>query len=576
MTDPRRPRPITRRELLGGAGTGILAIYLVGCGGSSSSLPPTTSGGGTTAAPSTTGSTTATDGPGVGMPGPPATGGTPGGKIVVAFAAEGNSNDPAVGYSGTSWDSICNVTFAPLYTYGEDGSPQPHCAADLPTISADGLVYTIPLREGVTFHNGRAVVAADYAYAWDRVLDPATESWAASYIYTIVGAQDRFEQGAIGVPGIRVVDDLTLEVTLIQPDVTFLYALTQPFMAPVPKEDVDKWGADFQGHVVGNGPFKLTTYDPGAQTMLFDRHTGYHWPGLPYVDQIEFRWGLDPGVQILELEKGEVQVLYDGLDAQNLAKMRANDTLKDFIYEEALFSNRWVNLNQKLQPLFADQRVRLALNYATDRDQLSRITGDTATTFGAPFPEDLPGFPRTFEPYGFDLAKAQALLAEAGATDLAFDLWISSDSEDETKLGPILQQQWAAAGFDVKLRSEASADALFTLTSDGKCEAWFSLYYAVYPTMIDLISQYYETGGSSNYTEYTNAEVDRLTAEARQTPDQIERDTLLAKVEQIVGDDAVHVYLQTANWLMGVDLARIQNYHYSGVYGAYYDRAWIA
>ncbi|MDX6377181.1 MAG: hypothetical protein QOE98_1484, partial [Gaiellaceae bacterium] len=287
MAEHQGPRPLNRRELLAGAGTGILAIYLVGCGGSSSKLPTTTGTG-----PATTGgATTGGDAVGIGVPGPPAEGGTPGGKLVVVFQAEGNSNDPAIGYTGTSWDSICNLTYAPLYTYSENNDPQPQCAVDLPQISADGLIYTIPLREGVTFHNGRAVTAEDSLYAWDRVLDPANESWAASYIYTIQGAKERYEDGAKTVTGLKVLNPRTIQITLVQPDVTFLYALTQPFMAPVPKEEVEKYGKDFQAHVVGNGPFKLTTYNPGGQTMLFDRHTGYHWPGLPYVDQVEYRWG---------------------------------------------------------------------------------------------------------------------------------------------------------------------------------------------------------------------------------------------------------------------------------------------
>jgi peptide/nickel transport system substrate-binding protein len=574
MAEHQGPRPLNRRDLLAGAGTGILAIYLVGCGGSSSKLP-TTSGG---TAPATTGggATTGGDAPGIGVPGPPAEGGTPGGKLVVVFQAEGNSNDPAIGYTGTSWDSICNLTFAPLYTYSENNDPQPQCAADLPRISADQLTYTIPLREGVAFHNGRPVVAEDYAYAWDRVLDPANESWAASYIYTIQGAQERYEKGAKTVTGIKVINPQTIQVTLTQPDVTFLYALTQPFMAPVPKEEVEKYGKDFQAHVVGNGPYKLTTYDPGGQTMLFDKNTAYHWPGLPYVDQVEYRWGVDPGVQILELSKSEADVLADGLDAQNLAKMRRDPKLKDQIVEQPLLAQRWVNLDADRQPLFKDKRIREALNWATDRDALSRVTGDTAFTFGAPFPKDLPGFPRTFQPFTYDPDKAKALLAEAGVAKPTFDFWLSSDSSDETKLGQILQQQWAAVGINAKIRGEANADALYQLTLDGKCDAWFSLYYAIYPTMIDLISQYYETGGSSNYTKYSNPQVDELTAKARQTTDQVARDTLLAQVEQLLGDDSVHVYLQTANWLMGVDLTKVQNFHYSGVYGAYYDRLWLA
>jgi peptide/nickel transport system substrate-binding protein len=235
-----------------------------------------------------------------------------------------------------------------------------------------------------------------------------------------------------------------------------------------------------------------------------------------------------------------------------------------------------VNLDQARQPLFKDKRIREALNWGTDRDALSRVTGDTAVTFGAPFPKELPGFPRTFQPYTYDPDKAKALLADAGVPNPTFDFWLSNDVSDETKLGQILQQQWKEIGVNAKIRADANADALYQLTLDGKCDAWFSLYYAIYPTMIDLISQYYETGGSSNYTKYSNPQVDQLTAQARRTTDQQARDTLLAQVEQIIGDDAVHVFLQTANWLMGVDLAKVHNFHYSGVYGPYYDRLWLA
>jgi peptide/nickel transport system substrate-binding protein len=420
------------------------------------------------------------------------------------------------------------------------------------------------------------VVADDYLYAWDRVLDPKNESWAASYIYTIKGAKDRYENGAKTVTGLAKVDDHTIQVTLVQPDVTFLYALTQPFMAPVPKEEVLKYGKDFQAHVVGNGPFRLTTYDPGNQVMLFDKHTAYHWPGLPYLDQVEYHWGVDSDVQILELQKGDADVLPDGLDATNLAKMRRIPALKGDVVQQPLFAQRWVNLDQSRQPLFKDKRVREALNWGTDRDALSRVTGDTAFTFGAPFPKDLPGFPRTFQPYTYDPEKAKALLAEAGVPNPTFDFWLSSDVSDETKLGQVLQQQWKEIGVNAKIRADANADALYQLTLDNKCDAWFSLYYAIYPTMIDLVSQYYETDGSSNYTHYSNPQVDQLTAQARKTTDQQARDTLLAQVEQVVGDDAVHVFLQTANWLMGVDLTKVQNFHYSGVYGPYYDRLWLA
>ena len=121
MAEHQGPRPLNRRDLLAGAGTGILAIYLVGCGGSSSKLAAT----GHRAGHHRRGRHDGRRQGGDRRARASATGGTPGGKLVVVFQAEGNSNDPAIGYIGTSWDSICNLTYAPLYTYSQSNDPQP-------------------------------------------------------------------------------------------------------------------------------------------------------------------------------------------------------------------------------------------------------------------------------------------------------------------------------------------------------------------------------------------------------------------------------------------------------------------
>ena len=94
----------------------------------------------------------------------------------------------------------------------------------------------------------------------------------------------------------------------------------------------------------------------------------------------------------------------------------------------------------------------------------------------------------------------QGPAAEAAATRPAFDLWVASDSPGEIELGQVLQQQWAAVGMKVNIRAEADADALHQLTLDGECDAWLSLHSPIDPTMLDLVSQYYETAGASNST----------------------------------------------------------------------------
>ena len=158
------------------------------------------------------------------------------------------------------------------------------------------------------------MVAADYKYAWERVLDPKTQSWAASYIYTIKGAKELYRRQAQELAGVEVVDDSTLRVTLVQPDITFVYALTQPFMAPVPKEEVDRLGADFADTPVGNGPFKVGTYDSQGQRYVFTRFDDYYWKGLPYLDEVEFRWGIDQSVQLLMMQRGELDLMGYGLN----------------------------------------------------------------------------------------------------------------------------------------------------------------------------------------------------------------------------------------------------------------------
>ena len=103
-------------------------------------------------------------------------------------------------------------------------------------------------------------------------------------------------------------------MTLIQPDITFVYALTQPFMAPVPKEEVDRLGADFADTPVGNGPFKVGTYDSQGQRYVFTRFDDYYWKGLPYLDEVEFRWGIDQSVQLLMMQRGELDLMGYGLE----------------------------------------------------------------------------------------------------------------------------------------------------------------------------------------------------------------------------------------------------------------------
>ena len=302
MAEHLGPRPLNRRELLAGAGTGILAIYLVGCGGSSSKLPVTTAG---TAPPPRSrcddgrrrASASACPGRRPRAARRAASWSSSGRRRATRTTRRSATPAPAGTRSATSRTRRCTRT---ARTTTRSRSARATCRRSRPTASRTRsrcATAWLPQRPAGGGRRLRCTPGTGCSTRRTRAGRPATSTRSRA-------PRSATRTARRPSPASRWSIRQTLQVTLVQPDVTFLYALTQPFMAPVPKEEVEKYGKDFQAHVVGNGPYKLTTYDPGGQTMLFDKHTAYHWPGLPYVDQVEYRWGVDPGVQILELSEG--------------------------------------------------------------------------------------------------------------------------------------------------------------------------------------------------------------------------------------------------------------------------------
>ena len=376
---------MNRREFLQAAGLGAGALYLAGCGGTSQEVP--TSGKRTKVA--------------AGVPGPPVGAGTQGGEITIGWEAEGNSMDPVIGYNLTSWDALCNCITAPPLVFGASGDgPYPN-AAERVTASEGNSVYTVRFRPGVRFQHGRKVTAADYVYSWQRVLDPKLASWASSYLYPIEGAEEVFKGKAKSIKGLKVVDPMTLRIQLQEPDLTFPNILAQPYMAAVPREAVEHYGSAFPRHVISTGPFTLSSYSSSAQSCVFEANRGYFWSGLPYLDKVTYRWGSSAQTELLQLEHGNIQSIGEGIGASLVPQVSAQPSLQKFVVRIPLPAVLWIGLNLKREP-FTDIRVRQALNYAVNRDQLGRVTYGTGVPWGLPFPKTLPDFSRTATPSDYD------------------------------------------------------------------------------------------------------------------------------------------------------------------------------
>jgi peptide/nickel transport system substrate-binding protein len=545
---------LTRRGLLRAAALGGGALYLAGCAGTTQELPSSRKRVQVQA----------------GVPGPNADGGEAGGLITIGWESEGNSFDPVIGYDLTSWDALCNCITAPPLVFGANGEgPFPNAAAKL-HVSDDNRVYTLRLRDGVRFQNGRAVTAKDYVYSWERVLSRKLASWASSYLYPIKGAEEVFKGKATSIAGVTATDPMTLRIELQDPDLTFPYILAQPYMAAVPREVVERYGTDFPHHVISTGPFTLTSYDSAAQSCTFAANRHYFWRGLPYLDGISYNWGSSAQTELLQLEHGNIQSIGEGIGPSLVPQVFAESSLDKYVVTIPLPAVRWIGLNCKHAP-FTDPRVRQALNYGVNRVQLGHITYGTGFPWGLPFPKTLPNFHRTATQYPYDPERAKSLLRAAGQDDLSFTLTSTSD-DPNPEISQVLQQQFDAIGVKMSIDT-VSENAYENATENKNFTAAPVVWYQVQPTALDILTSNFITGGSANYWNYSNPQVDALAKRAQAAPGRSASNALLARAESLIKDDAPGVFLESVNFVDGRS-PDLENFHYNVFYGTYYDRLW--
>ncbi|MCV7230062.1 ABC transporter substrate-binding protein [Mycolicibacterium komossense] len=551
---------VSRRGFLAIGGAGSMAVVLASCGRKSGVSATQIEGppSGVTAAP----------------PGPGSVDrGRSGGGVVTAWTAEGNSYDAAIGYDLHSWEALTSLLYMPLFRFaGQKGSAAPAAAAAMPEISQDGTRYVIKLRPDFAFHNGRPVVAADYVYAWRRVLDPATESWAAQYFASIKGADEFIAGTSTELPGLVARDDHTLVVDLKEPDITFLGQLSQPYAAALPQEEVERLGAQFNRTPVGNGPFMITSYDTKNRHARFVRNPHFAWAGLPFLDSVEYRWGIDPALQFLQLQNGDVDILGEGLTQSIAARVQGNSELRDkFTVDIPTLGASWVAFNVDSDKL-KDPRIRQALNWVTDREQLAKFSRGLQVSWGAVIPDDEPDYRRTVTPYTLDPDRARALMKEAGVQSLDLDFYCSED-DYWLSASQVLQQQWAPIGVNLKVTTLSNA-AFWTAVEHGDADAFGRGYYQVQPTGLDLLAGNFVTGASSNYQGYSNTAVDALIAKSQNSLTVEDSNRYLADAETMVAADAPGVFTASLRFV-AMRSPRVQNYQMRCETGSYYDRMWV-
>ncbi|MCG3208869.1 MAG: HTH-type transcriptional regulator SgrR [Anaerolineae bacterium] len=445
----------------------------------------------------------------------------PGGTLKVAFQNEWAGLDPHTVSSYSSYQILNNV-LETLTAYDDNLNLIPWLAESW-SRSDDGLTWTFKLRQGVKFHNGREMTAADVKWSFDRLLDPAT------------GAGNAANVGPAGTQ-INVIDDYTVEI--VHPEPVGILPQTLAFnkaSAIIAKESVNDEGIIVQA--IGTGPFKIADIE-GTTKIRLEKNPDYWQKGLPYLDAVEIAPIPDDTVRETALRSGEVDWVL-AIAPQNYDSLNADPNV--VVSTVPQLSYDYIGLNLTREPL-SDQRVRQAIAYALDREQLAE-----AGYFGLAVPVQGPtgpGSPWYFDyaPYDRDVEKAKALLADAGYPDgFQMELLPTVQYGETVRAAQVLQQQLAEIGIETTINAPEWSQWL-ELEGNFKYDA----YICNWNGLIDADQYYYLQHKSDqvfNFTGYNNPEFDQLVTEGRSISDFDQRYQIYEQLNKILVDDAPYVYM---------------------------------
>lgn len=467
------------------------------------------------------------------------------GSMIVTYKDDVSTLDPAIGYDWQNWSMIKSL-FDGLMDYEPGTTNLRKEIADDYTISEDGKTFTFKLRKGVKFHNGRELNADDVKYSIERVVNPKTQSPGAGFFGSIVGFEDASAGKAEALSGITVVDPYTIKFELSRPDATFLHVLALNFAHIVPKEEVEKYGADFGKHPVGSGAFKMTEWTLG-QRIVFERFKDYYNPSLPKLDQITFEVGQEPVVALLRLQNGEVDIPGDGIPPAKFIEVTKDPKFKELIIQGGQLHTGYVTMNVKIKP-FDNVKVRQAVNMAINKDRIVRIINGRAVPANQPLPPSMPGYANDYKGYPYDPEKAKALLAEAGvANGFETELFVAN-TDPQPRIAQAIQQDLAAIGIKASIKSLAQANVIAAGGEpDGAPMVWSGGmgWIADFPDPSNFYGPILGCSGAVqggwNWSWYCNAELDKKAQEADAIVDPArkeEREAMWRDIYLKIMDDA--------------------------------------
>ena len=490
-------------------------------------------------------------------------------EIAVNFASEPNTIDPALN-SAVDGAVMINHIFEGLYKWVDDGSGNATLAlgqAKEVTPNADKTVYTVKLRDDIKWSDGKDVVAADFVYAWQRLVDPNT---AADYCYMadiilnaneiMAGEMDKSELG------VKAIDEKTLEITLHTACPYFEEIMAFPALMPIRSDIIEQYGDQWTFSpetYIGNGQYKMAEWSHNELIKLVPSETYYDVDKLgPKV--IKFALMDDTNAIYAAYRSGSLNFIQE-VPVDEIPGLLSSGELKVHPY----LGTYYCCFNTSKAP-FDDVRVREAFSLVIDRNYIVENVTKTgqkpATAFVPSGISDAPGAKDDFRAVGGDYMdvsaekyqenceRARQLLAEAGYPNgEGFPIveYLYNTSDNHRLIGEALQNMWQTElGVTVNLVNQEWNTFLDT-RKNGDYSIARNGWIADYNDPMSFLDMWL-TGGGNNDAQYSNPDYDALIMQAKSTSDLAERISLMHQAEDILmGQDVVHaaIYFYTDKYM---------------------------
>jgi peptide/nickel transport system substrate-binding protein len=481
------------------------------------------------------------------------------GQLVIGVTQEAVNFNPLLYVNTGVETSVEYIVFDALWKFDPAGKLIANLAAEIPSVenggvSADGLTWTIKLKPGVKWHDGKPFTAADVVFTLDVIRDPKV----------VV----RSRNGHENAESYEAVDDHTVRVKLKESYAPYVVSWQKTSI--IPKHilsGIDINTAPFNTAPIGTGPFKFKSRVAGSH-IEFEPNADYHG-GAPKLTTLVQKYVPDQQTLYAQFQTGEVDIYeLQGIPpllyakAKQLPNCKVEPSASPFV--EFIYFNCG-------KPQFQDKRVRKAIYMAIDKKGWI-----DAVYYGVPIPT-LSYLPPNHWAYnsklvdpGFDPAKAAALLDEAGwkagddgvrAKDgvrLSFTMSTTAGNKAREQAQQLVQQNLKKVGVEMTIKNMPASVVWgdYTVKSefDTLMVGWDTLLYPDpdYGDRIVSTAIPAKGGSGSNYVQYQNPEIDELSAKGAKTVGQEERKAIYDRIQEILLDEMPFAPIFAYQTIVGV------------------------